>query len=94
MWFCPSPTCILYKNDLMAVPQAVAGFFTRQLLKEGEHLCLHTDTHTHPNQHTASALGSTIPLKQYIQKEEKIPTMLSCPLFHCLSQHMQAEVPG
>lgn len=98
MWFCPSPTCTLYKNDLMAVPLAVAGFLTRQLLKEEEHLCLHRDAHTHTHPSNSSHPLSTIPPKQHVHRglpnREKIPTMLPCPLFHCLSWHMQAEVPG
>lgn len=50
VWFCPSPTCISYKNDLMAVPLAVAGFVTRTLLEEGEHLCLQTQPPSNPTQ--------------------------------------------
>lgn len=78
----------LYKNYLMAV----AGFLTGQLLKEKGHLCLDRQTSIH------LSMGSTIPAKQYIhaqlQKGQKTPTVLPCPLSNCLSQHMQAGVPG
>lgn len=83
VWFCPSPTCISYKNDLMAVPLAVAGFVTRTLLEEGEHLCLQTHPPIQPN--TASASGSTIPPKQHIpaglQRGRKFPPCFTVPFF-------------
>lgn len=85
MWFCLSPACILYQNGLMAVPMAVAGFLTRQLLREGKHLCLHADTDTPIQPSTPSALGSTIPPKQHIhagfKRRRKSPPCFPVPFF-------------